>query len=70
MIFTEHRDTPNYLVERIGTLLPGGGRRHPRRPAARGARKAQGVFTQDSGVSILVATDAAGEGINLQSAPI
>ncbi len=31
-------------------------------------RKAQGALTQDSGVSILVATDAAGEGINLQRA--
>jgi len=70
VIFTEHRDTLNYLVERIGTLLGrpeevvaihGGLLREER-------RKAQGAFTQDSGVSILVATDAAGEGINLQRA--
>ena len=70
VIFTEHRDTLNYLVDRIRTLLGraeevvtihGGVLREER-------RKAQNAFTQDKDVSILVATDAAGEGINLQRA--
>ena len=70
VIFTEHRDTLTYLVDRIRTLLGrveevvtihGGMLREER-------RKAQNAFTQDKDVSILVATDAAGEGINLQRA--
>ncbi len=70
VIFTEHRDTLNYLAERIRTLLG--------RPEAvavihgsmgREERmKAQESFTQDKEVQVLVATDAAGEGINLQRA--
>src|SRR5262249_43124020 len=69
-IFTEHRDTLSYLERRIGTLLgrPGalvtihGGMGREER------RKAQEGFTQNKDVEILVATDAAGEGINLQRA--
>jgi superfamily II DNA or RNA helicase len=70
VIFTEHRDTLNYLTERIRTLLGrpeavvtihGGIGREER-------RNAQEAFTQDKNVEILVATDAAGEGINLQRA--
>jgi superfamily II DNA/RNA helicase len=70
VIFTEHRDTLNYLTERIRTLLErteavvtihGGMGREER-------RKAQEGFTQDVEVQVLVATDAAGEGINLQRA--
>lgn len=70
IIFTEHRDTLNYLAERIRTLLGrpetvvtihGGMGREKR-------REAQELFTQDKDVAILVATDAAGEGINLQRA--
>lgn len=70
IIFTEHRDTLNYLATRIRTLLgkqevvvtiQGGMAREDR-------RKTQEIFTQDVDVSILVATDAAGEGINLQRA--
>jgi SNF2 family DNA or RNA helicase len=70
IVFTEHRDTLAYLVERIGTLLGrpeavvtihGGLGREER-------RKAQEAFTQDKDVLVLVATDAAGEGINLQRA--
>lgn len=70
VIFTEHRDTLNYLAEKIGTLLGkpesvvvihGGIGRDDR-------RKAQELFTQDPDVQILLATDAAGEGINLQRA--
>ena len=70
VIFTEHRDTLNYLSEKIRALLGrpeavvvihGGIGREDR-------RKAQESFTQDKEVEILVATDAAGEGINLQRA--
>jgi hypothetical protein len=70
VLFTEHRDTLNYLTERIRTLLGraeavvtihGGMGREER-------RKAQEAFTQDKDVQILIATDAAGEGINLQRA--
>jgi superfamily II DNA or RNA helicase len=70
IVFTEHRDTLSYLVEQIGTVLGrpdavvaihGGVRREER-------RKAQELFTQDKDVLVLVATDAAGEGLNLQRA--
>jgi len=70
VIFTEHRDTLNYLRERITDLLGkpeavvaiyGGVGREDR-------RKAQQAFTQDVDVQVLIATDAAGEGINLQRA--
>ena len=70
IIFTEHRDTLSYLVEQIGGLIG--------RPEAivtiyggmgREQRKvAENRFTQDPDVQVLVATDAAGEGINLQRA--
>ena len=70
VIFTEHRDTLNYLTEKIRTLLGrteavvtihGGMLRDDRRTA-------QASFIQDKDVFVLVATDAAGEGINLQRA--
>jgi superfamily II DNA or RNA helicase len=70
VIFTEHRDTLNYLTERIRTMLGrteavvnihGGLSREER-------ARAQEAFTQDKAVQVLVATDAAGEGINLQRA--
>ncbi|WP_253852422.1 helicase-related protein [Microcystis aeruginosa] len=70
VVFTEHRDTLNYLKERIGTLLGnpetvvtihGGMGREDRKKAEEG-------FKQDVGVQVLLATDAAGEGINLQRA--
>jgi superfamily II DNA or RNA helicase len=70
IIFTEHRDTLNYLTNRIRTLfgdqeavvtIQGGMGREDR-------RKTQEIFTQDVNISVLVATDAAGEGINLQRA--
>ncbi len=70
VVFTEHRDTLNYLAERIRTFLG--------RPSAvvtihghmtREERKrAQEAFLHDPEVQVLVATDAAGEGINLQRA--
>ena len=71
IVFTEHRDTLNYLVGQAADLSrqAGGCRRDPRRGcAARNARVIQERFTQDKDCLILVATDAAGEGINLQRA--
>jgi superfamily II DNA or RNA helicase len=71
IIFTEHRDTLNYLVGRLRGLF---GRAeavvaiHGQMPRAE-RRVVQEAFTQDRNVLILVATDAAGEGINLQRAP-
>jgi SNF2 family DNA or RNA helicase len=70
VIFTEHRDTLTYLVGRITTLLGrteavvnihGGMGREER-------TKAQEAFKHDPRVQVLLATDAAGEGINLQRA--
>jgi SNF2 family DNA or RNA helicase len=70
VIFTEHRDTLNYLQVRIATLLGrasavvmihGGMGREER-------MKAQESFKHDPEVQVLLATDAAGEGINLQRA--
>lgn len=70
IVFTEHKDTLNYLVERIRTLLGrpeavvaihGGVNREER-------RRIQAQFRHNPSVQILVATDAAGEGVNLQRA--
>ncbi len=70
VIFTEHRDTLNYLHQRITARLGreqavvtihGGLRREERRAA-------QEAFRHDPQVRVLLATDAAGEGINLQRA--
>jgi superfamily II DNA or RNA helicase len=70
IIFSEHRDTLNYLAGKLADLLKdpqavvsihGGMHRDER-------RKVQEAFTQDPDVLVLVATDAAGEGINLQRA--
>jgi len=70
IIFTEHRDTLYYLADKIRSLLGsdeavitihGGMLRDER-------RKVEELFKQDKEVRILIATDAAGEGINLQRA--
>ena len=70
VIFTEHRDTLSYLVQKITTVLGrgdavvvihGGIRREAR-------LNVQEAFRHDPDVQVLVATDAAGEGINLQRA--
>lgn len=70
VIFTEQRDTLNYLYERITTLL---GRQQAvvciHGAMTRSDRlKAQEAFKHDPEVKVLIATDAAGEGINLQRA--
>ena len=70
VVFTEHRDTLSYLDTRVSTLLGrkeavaiihGGMGREER-------LKAQESFRHDPEVQVLLATDAAGEGINLQRA--
>lgn len=70
IIFTEHKDTLRYLTEKIRSLfgteesvvtIHGGMLRDER-------RKIEEQFKQDKEVRVLVATDAAGEGINLQRA--
>lgn len=70
IIFTEHKDTLNYLTNKIRSLLGSdeavvtihGGMLRAER------RKVEELFKQDKTVRILIATDAAGEGINLQRA--
>ena len=70
IIFSEHRDTLNYLHAKIAGVLGnsdaivtihGGTHRDER-------RRLQALFRSDPDVRLLVATDAAGEGVNLQNA--
>lgn len=70
ILFTEHKDTLNYLTVKIRGLLGsdeavdvihGGVAREQR-------RKVQEMFRNDSKLRVLIATDAAGEGVNLQNA--
>lgn len=70
IIFSEHRDTLNYLQGKITGVLGdpeavvtihGGTHRDER-------RKIQALFRSDPDVRVLIATDAAGEGVNLQCA--
>lgn len=70
IVFTEHRDTLDYLQQKISALLGrpdavvaihGGVRRQQRRAITE-------EFTKNPAVQILIATDAAGEGLNLQVA--
>jgi len=72
IIFSEHRDTLTYLVEKTRTLLGkpeavvtihGGVKREDR-------RRVQDAFRNDPAVKVLIATDAAGEGVNLQRASL
>ncbi|WP_406399156.1 helicase-related protein [Streptomyces sp. NBC_00879] len=70
IVFTEHRDTLDYLSRRIRNLIGRpeavvaihGGTPRPHR------RDIRDAFNQDPEVRVLVATDAAGEGLNLQRA--
>lgn len=70
IIFTEHRDTLDYLTQKVRALIGkteavkaihGGVRRQERRQVTE-------EFTKNRDVQILIATDAAGEGLNLQAA--
>ena len=70
IIFTEHRDTLKYLADKIRSLLG----KDDAVVTIHGAmlrddrRKVEALFKQDPDVIVLIATDAAGEGINLQRA--
>jgi superfamily II DNA or RNA helicase len=70
IIFSEHRDTLNYLHAKIAGVLGsaesiitihGGTHRDKRKTF-------QALFWSDPDVRVLIATDAAGEGVNLQCA--
>ena len=70
IVFTEHKDTLHYLTEKIQAKLGrpeavvnihGGMKREDR-------RSVQDRFRNDPVAKVLVATDAAGEGVNLQRA--
>ena len=70
IVFTEYKDTLEYVADCISNELGnpeavvrihGGINRHDR-------RRIQEKFQVDSSVQVLVATDAAGEGVNLQAA--
>ncbi|MDR7161767.1 helicase-related protein [Arthrobacter sp. BE255] len=70
IIFTEHRDTLGYLQTRISSLL---GRPDAVRAIHGGVRRGERrqiteEFTKNRDCQILLATDAAGEGLNLQAA--
>ena len=72
LIFTESRDTLEYLVERIAGVFGGhdnivtihGGTNRDLR------KQAQADFRNDAKIHVLIATDAAGEGVNLQNASL
>ncbi|MEO7300515.1 MAG: helicase-related protein [Verrucomicrobiota bacterium] len=70
IIFSEHRDTLNYLHAKVGgvlgsqesiVIIHGGTHRDER-------LKIQALFRSDPEIRVLIATDAAGEGVNLQCA--
>ncbi len=70
IVFTEHRDTLNYLHRKISGVIGNpdavatihGGTMRDKRI------EIQAMFRSDPDVRILLATDAAGEGVNLQNA--
>lgn len=70
VIFTEHRDTLSYLDRKISTLLgrPEAVVRIHGSMGREERSKMQEAFRHDPEVQVLLATDAAGEGINLQRA--
>ena len=70
IVFTEHRDTLSYLAARI-RALPGRERSVRTIHGGVNRRERRGIteeFTHDPDCHILIATDAAGEGLNLQAA--
>jgi superfamily II DNA or RNA helicase len=69
VVFTEHRDTLNYLQKQIGERLGSDAVRVIHGSMGREERmKSQEAFKFEPDVRVLIATDAAGEGINLQRA--
>lgn len=70
IIFTEHRDTLDYLAHKIRSLV---GKPHAVQAIHGGVRRGERrqvteEFTKNPEVQVLLATDAAGEGLNLQVA--
>jgi SNF2 family DNA or RNA helicase len=70
IIFSEHKNTLNYLHAKVGgvlgsqesiVIIHGGTHRDER-------LKIQALFRSDPEIRVLIATDAAGEGVNLQCA--
>jgi len=74
ILFTEHRDTLNYLAVKIRGLLGSAQLENPAVVMIHGGvrredrRKVQELFRNDPDTRVLLATDAAGEGVNLQNA--
>ncbi|MGK4007146.1 helicase-related protein [Sorangium sp. So ce1036] len=72
IVFTEHRDTLNYLHRKIAGVI--GDREHEAVVTLHGGtprderKRIQAAFWSDPDVRVLIATDAAGEGVNLQCA--
>ena len=69
IIFTEHKDTLDYLRQQVSAVMGGhavvaihGGVNRPAR------RRVTEEFNKNPEVQVLIATDAAGEGLNLQAA--
>ena len=71
IVFTEHKDTLNYLERKLVALRGDGWLVKITGGMNRQARKnAQEKFLNDPGTTLLLATDAAGEGVNLQRASL
>ncbi|MGN9233946.1 helicase-related protein [Atopobiaceae bacterium HCP3S3_D6] len=72
IVFTEYTDTLEYLEGKLSSYLGSAGRLRTIRGGMNRdqRRQVEADFKQDDDVSVLVATDAAGEGINLQVAHI
>ena len=78
LIFTEHKDTLDYIIKRLSkrgyagqiAQIHGGLNAQPSRATGLSERDVQADFfrkpTEEGGARFLIATDAAGEGINLQ----
>ena len=71
IVFTEHKDTLNYLERKLTALQGEGWLVRITGGMNRQARKAaQEKFLNDPDTALLLATDAAGEGVNLQRASL
>lgn len=70
IVFSEHRDTLSYLDRKIGPLLHNGEKivMIHGGMAIEARHRAESQFWNDPGACILLATDAAGEGVNLHCA--
>ncbi|WP_327045351.1 helicase-related protein [Microbispora sp. NBC_01189] len=70
IVFTEHRDTLAYLLRKISSLFGRSGTVQAIHGGVRraGRRAITEEFTKNPACQVLLATDAAGEGLNLQAA--